>query len=80
MSNSIHGHALLHQLSDHGPMPRTAFVAWAHAQFGPEALYHACFAEGLSLEPMIEALKQRGKISEGPEGLSFGDGAEICNH
>lgn len=75
---SVHGHAILHQVADHGPIPRNDLVKWAQTQFGTDSRYHACFAEGLDLEGMLSALVQRGKITESPRGFVMGDGAEIC--
>ena len=78
-SASVHGHAILHHVADHGPISRTELVQWAQAQFGADSRYHACFAEGLDLDGMLSALVQRGKITESPRGFVMGDGAEICS-
>jgi probable metal-binding protein len=77
--NSVHGHAVLHHIQDHGPIPRADLEAWAQAQFGTGSRYHACFASGMDFPTLLDALAQRGKISEGPRGFVMGDGADICS-
>jgi probable metal-binding protein len=75
---SKHGHELMHWLGDHGPLDRPTLLAKASEIFGADCQFHTCSQEGLSASRLLDFLLEKGKISEGPAGLSLA--VQPCDH
>lgn len=80
MTQSIHGHEVLHFMLEHPQgFTRESLKAAIIARFGAETTFHTCSAEGMDAAALIELLAQKGKFVE--SGAGFNTRAEhICNH
>ena len=77
---SIHGHEVIAMIAGAGhPLSREEIVAAAGRNFGADARYHTCSAEGLSADSLVDFLKERGKLTGGDDELSL-DTGEVCQH
>lgn len=70
MADSIHGHELMRWLGARGPLPRQALLEGVSRDLG-EGPFHTCSLEGLSAAALVDFLVSKGKIAQGPEGLSL---------
>lgn len=79
MTRSIHGHEVLHLiLESPAAFTKASLEAAIHRQFGPEARFHTCSAEGMTARELIDFLESRGKFVPAQGGFTT-DPAKICN-
>ncbi len=80
MSTRIHGHAVIDRLLASGRrFDRAGLVAFIEAEFGPEARFHTCSAEGLDAAGLVAFLAARGKFA-GPEDALAPNPDRVCRH
>ena len=80
MSESIHGHEVLHMMCENpAGFTRESLKAAIDARFGADARFHTCSAEGMDATALIEFLAERGKFVESPAGFNTTP-EHICNH
>jgi probable metal-binding protein len=80
MTDSIHGHEVMHMMIDSGcTWQREALVAAVEEKFGKESRFHTCSATEMNAEDLIEFLEGRGKIIETSEGLTTTID-HVCEH
>lgn len=64
-TESIHGHEVIELIVTTEPaISRAALAREVSRRFGPEARFHTCSAEGLTLDGLLAFLMARGKIAE----------------
>lgn len=80
MTQSIHGHEVLHFMLEHPQgFTRESLKTAIVARFGADTTFHTCSAEGMDADTLIEFLTKKGKFVE--QGNSFNTREEyICNH
>lgn len=72
MSKSIHGHEVMNMLvTAERSFDKDQLVAEVVKNFGEDAVFHTCSAEGLSAEGLIDFLIGKGKVVESDEGLTM---------
>ena len=77
---SIHGHDVIDMIQQAGhAFSRAELVAAIDAQFGADARFHTCSAEGLSADGLVEFLAARGKFVGSDSALAI-DPAKLCQH
>lgn len=69
MSDSIHGHDLLHLLMEPAPTPEgwtrsTLAGELAKRYRNPDCRFHTCSMNDLTLNQLLDLLKERGKLIE----------------
>ena len=80
MSNSIHGHEVMHMMLElGGTFTRESLKLAIDERFGASARFHTCSAQDMDAETLIEFLRQRGKFVEA-EGVFNTEAERICNH
>ena len=80
MSNSIHGHEVMHLMLElGGPFTKDSLKQAIDSRFGTQARFHTCSAEGLDAEALIELLRERGKFVDSAEGFTT-EAERICQH
>lgn len=80
MSDSIHGHEMMHFLQDSGrAYTRDELLQAVAAQFGADARFHTCFADGLTAGQLIDFLAAKGKFVADGAGLRLREDG-ICAH
>ncbi len=80
MSNSIHGHEVMHLMLElGGPFTKATLKDAIEKRFGTQARFHTCSAEGLDAEALIELLRERGKFVDSAEGFTT-EAERICQH
>lgn len=80
MSESIHGHAVLHMMLDQGlSYSRQSLSAAIVERFGSAARFHSCSAEGLDAAALVEFLADKGKFVEAGSGFTTTPD-HICAH
>lgn len=81
MSESIHGHEVLHFMLENkeGFATRESLQAAIVERFGADARFHTCSAEEMDAATLIGFLEAKGKFV--PNGSGFNTEPEkICNH
>ena len=80
MSESIHGHEVMHFMLESGKrFTRESLRDAIVAHFGASARFHTCSAEGMDATTLIGFLEKKGKFV--PTGAGFNTEPEkICNH
>ena len=80
MSNSIHGHEVMHMMLESGQSYTRASLRQAiHERFGKEARFYTCSASDLDADALISFLEARGKFVD--MGTGFGTAADrLCSH
>ena len=68
----------MHLIAERGTITRVALVAEVTTRYGAEAKFHTCSAEGMGLDMLLGFLLGRGKIQEGPLGLSMDGSGQVC--
>lgn len=64
MTESVHGHEILeHIIAAGGTMQLAALKEYAGRQFGAEATYHTCSANGMLFDELLGFLLQRHKVA-----------------
>ena len=80
MSNSIHGHDVMHMMLElGGTFTRESLKLAIDERFGAHARFHTCSAQDLDAEALIELLRLRGKFIEADGGFNT-EAERICNH
>ena len=80
MSNSIHGHDVMHMMLElGGTFTRESLKLAIDERFGAQARFHTCSAQDMDAEALIELLRQRGKFVETEGGFNT-EAERICNH
>ena len=80
MSTQIHGHDVLDRLTASGRrFTRDGMVAFIRAEFGPEARFHTCSADGMDAAELVAFLAARGKFEGGDDALAPNP-HRICQH
>ncbi len=77
---SIHGHEVMEMMLEHPQgLSRQELEQIMTARFGPEARFHTCSREDMTIAELIDFLAQRGKFDEQGGRLSTARD-RICNH
>lgn len=80
MSNSIHGHEVLHfMLENEKGFSKESLKAAIENRFGSDARFHTCSAEGMTAEQLIDFLAEKGKFVDSGSGFNT-EPEKICNH
>ena len=80
MSDSIHGHEVLHfMLERGGGFTRESLREAVIARFGADARFHTCSADDLTADQLIDFLAARGKFVDGENGFNTRPHS-TCNH
>jgi probable metal-binding protein len=80
MSQSIHGHEVMHfMVESGGSFTRQSLLAAVLARFGADALFHTCSAEGMNAEQLIDLLEAKGKFVATESGFNT-QSDKICSH
>ena len=80
MSNSIHGHDVMHMMLElGGTFTRESLKLAIDERFGEQARFHTCSAQDMDAAALIEFLRQRGKFVEAADGFKT-EAERICNH
>lgn len=77
---SIHGHDVIDmiQRADRA-FTRAELVSAIEAEYGADARFHTCSAEGMTADGLIEFLASRGKFLPSDSTLSI-DPSKVCQH
>lgn len=80
METQIHGHDVLDFMIASGvSYTRATLVQAMQAQFGPDARYHTCSADGMDAAQLIDFLAARGKFRGSEAGFTVATG-NVCQH
>ncbi len=80
MTESVHGHEVMHMMLElGGQFTRDSLKAAIETRFGAETRFHTCSAEGMNAEQLIEFLHQKGKFVPSEAGFNTRE-EHICNH
>lgn len=80
MSQSIHGHEVMHMMLElGGDFSAESLKAAMHQRFGESARYHTCSAEDLDADALIVFLREKGKFVDSEAGFNTRE-EHICNH
>ena len=80
MSNSIHGHDVMHMMLElGGTFTRESLKLAIDERFGEQARFYTCSAQDMDAAALIEFLRQRGKFVEAADGFNT-EAERICNH
>lgn len=76
----IHAHEVMHMMLEHdGGFSRESLAEAIMERFGADARFHACSAEGMDVNAVIDFLERRGKFVL--KGTGFNTAQDkICNH
>ncbi|MEI7910100.1 MAG: YecH family metal-binding protein [Verrucomicrobiota bacterium] len=77
---SIHGHDVIDMIQRAGrSFSRAELVTAIAAEYGADAQFHTCSAEGMTADALVEFLSARGKFSGTDSALAI-DPTKICQH
>ncbi len=80
MSESIHGHEVMHMmLETETSFTKASLKQAIEERFGVDAQFHTCSAKDLDAEQLIEFLARKGKFIDSEEGFNTAE-EKICNH
>ncbi len=80
METQIHGHDVLDfMIASGASYTRASLVAAMQAQFGPEARYHTCSADGMDAAQLVDFLAARGKFRGTEDGFTVAT-ERVCQH
>lgn len=79
MKEQIHGHEVLHMMEGHNYTEDSLKQAIIN-KFGADQLFYTCCADGLTVDGLIQFLKDRGKFVPSEEKGFTVDSSKICNH
>ncbi|MDR3412590.1 MAG: YecH family protein [Formivibrio sp.] len=80
MTQSIHGHEVMHFMLEHGgKFTRQSLQEAIIGRFGADTRFHTCSAEGMDAAALIDFLANKGKFVESAEGFNT-EPEKICNH
>lgn len=80
MSQSVHGHEVMHLMLElGGEFTRESLKQAIVARFGEQTRFHTCSAENMDAEQLIAFLQAKGKFVEGSQGFNTRE-EHICQH
>ncbi len=80
MSDSIHGHEVMHMMLESKTQFTKASLKQAIDQrYGSDAKFHTCSASDLDAAALIDFLAAKGKFIETDDGFNTAE-EKICNH
>lgn len=80
MSESIHGHEVMHMMLESStPFTRETLRVAMEERFGADAKFHTCSAKDMDAAALIEFLAARGKFVDEEDGFNTAKD-KICNH
>ena len=80
MTDSIHGHDVMHMIADtRRAFSKAGLVSEIQQKFGEAARFHTCSADNMSAGELVDFLIARGKFTGEPNALTL-DTREICQH
>ena len=80
MTESIHGHEVMHLMLElGGTFTRESLKLAIHERFGSTARFHTCSAEGMTAEQLIDLLEAKGKFIATENGFNT-QSDKICSH
>lgn len=80
MTQSIHGHEVLHMMLDSDKnFSKESLEKAIHDKFGTESTFHTCSKDGMSANELIEFLEAKGKFVAKKEGFTTEE-ERICKH
>jgi probable metal-binding protein len=80
MAASIHGHEVMKLVHEADPpLDRDRLRQAINYRYGPDARFHACVAQDMSLDDLLAFLAGRGKVVEA-DGVLRTDIDLMCNH
>lgn len=80
MTQSVHGHEVMHFMLEHGgQFTRQSLQEAIIGRFGADTRFHTCSAEGMDAAALIDFLAAKGKFIESAEGFNT-EAEKICNH
>ncbi|MCA8958909.1 MAG: YecH family protein [Planctomycetes bacterium] len=78
MTDSFHGHEVLHFVHESNPpLTRATFATAVAERFGENATFHTCSAAALTPEALLQFLSERGKVVE-EDGVLRTDLGRMC--
>ena len=81
MTDSIHGHEVLHfMLETDQRHTRGTLKEAIDERFGADARFHTCSASDMNAEQLIDFLAARGKFVDDSTGAFTTHADKICNH
>jgi len=80
MSNSVHGHEILHfMLELGGGFTKESLKEAIIARFGADTRYHTCSAQEMTAEELIDFLSAKEKFIETGDGFNT-QVEKVCSH
>ncbi len=80
MSESVHGHEVMHfMLEKGGSFTKETLKDAVIDHFGADTRFHTCSAQGMDAEQLIEFLAKKGKFVEDEAGFNT-QPDKICSH
>lgn len=81
MSNSVHGHEVMHfMLEQGGQFTKESLVSAVVERFGAETRFHTCSAENMTAAQLVDFLEEKGKFVESASGGFNTEPEKICAH
>lgn len=80
MSQSIHGHEVMHFMMERGgSFTKQSLREAIVARFGADARFHTCSADNMTAEQLIDFLEARGKFIADANGFNT-CADKVCKH
>ena len=80
MTESIHGHEVMHLMLElGGTFTRESLKLAIDERFGASARFHTCSAEDMTALQLIDFLEAKGKFVAADDGFNTRE-EHICNH
>jgi len=80
MVQEIHGHDVLDRIVASGRLfTRETLTAFIEAEFGGDARFHTCSADGMDAPALVDFLAARGKFAGTEAGFTV-DPQRVCRH
>lgn len=80
MLTQVHGHEVIAMMTASSvAYTRDSLVGAIVAQFGPDARFFTCSAEGMTASELINCLEAKGKFMPVPGGFAINPG-RVCQH
>lgn len=80
MSQSVHGHEVMHLMLElGGEFTRESLKQAIISRFGAQTRFHTCSAEDMDAEQLIDFLQAKGKFVESAQGFNTRE-EHICQH
>lgn len=75
---TVHAHEVLHMMEGKS-FTETSLVEAIEAQFGADARFYACSAEGMDAKEVVTFLQRKGKFKPMDAGFTV-DLSRMCGH